>query len=85
MCFLSFFPFLPVEANLRASITSTGFSSFLLDEFVLMLAFLIHDSEKRNPPRGTFGSLCLSQHPAPTSSLKALVVFQQLFAMLGKK
>lgn len=51
MYFLSFLPFLPVEANLRASITSTGFSSFLLDEFVLMLAFSIRDSLRREIPQ----------------------------------
>lgn len=59
--------FLHVEANLIASITGTGFSSFLLDEFVLMLAIFSHDSKNRNPQRGTLGSVCLSRHPVTPS------------------
>lgn len=80
-----FFPFLPcflsVEANLTASITRTEFSSFLLDEFVLMLALFIRDSLRTEIPQEVHSVHSASQDIQllqATSNLKALVVFQHL-------
>lgn len=80
--FFLFLPsFLAVEANLMIALTSTGFSSFLLDEFVLMLALFIHDSLRTEIPQEAHLVHSASQDIQllqATSNLKALVVFQHL-------